>query len=209
MDVSVIIPAYNEEKYLERTLQALHDVEVIVVCNGCTDKTEEIAKKYATKIIVLKEKGVSHARNEGVKAASHERLVFLDADIRVDETVLKNIFESSFRIGTCHVKADSSYLFDRLAMLYKSQTHRFGYCTGLLFIDKMVFEKIGGFDESLSAGEDGQLLRAAKKENRYGVVKGYVYNNMRRYRKKGYLAICFYWIKQYIFPSQKEYESVR
>ena len=210
MDLSVIIPAYNEEKYLEKTLQAIPiGTEIIVICNGCTDKTEEIAKRYANKVIVLKEKGVSHARNEGAKAASYEKLVFLDADIRVDERVLQNIFESSFRIGTCHVKADSSYLFDRLAMLYKSQTHRFGYCTGLLFIDKLVFEKIGGFDESLSAGEDGQLLRAAKKENRYGVVKGYVYNNMRRYRKKGYLAICFYWIKQYIFPSQKEYESVR
>ena len=209
MDISVIIPAYNEEKYLERTLQALHDVEIIVVCNGCTDRTEEIAKRYAHKVIVLKEKGVSHARNEGAKATSYERLIFLDADIRVDESVLQNIAQSPFALGTCHVKADSPYFFDTLAMLYKSHTHRFGYCTGLLFIDKNTFLKMGGFDENISAGEDGQLIRKAKKENSYGVVEGYVYNNMRRYRQKGYFAICFYWIKQYIFPSKKEYESVR
>lgn len=142
MDISVIIPAYNEEKYLERTLKVIKDVETIVVCNGCTDKTEEIARKYATKVVVLKEKGVSHARNMGVQAATHSKLVFLDADILVDTKVLGNIATSNFAIGTCHVKADSPYFFDNVAMNIKSQAHRFGYCTGLIFIDKKLFEKI-------------------------------------------------------------------
>lgn len=209
MNLSVIIPAYNEEKYLEKTLQALHDVEIIVVCNGCNDKTKEIAQKYASQVIVLEKKGVSHARNIGARSASYQRLVFLDADILVDAHVLKNILESSYSLGTCSVKADSSYLLDKIAMFYKSQTHRFGYCTGLIFIDRTLFEQVEGFAEDLSAGEDGQLLRKAKRLAHYGVVPGYVYNNMRRYRKKGYLSIIFYWIKQAILPSKKEYESVR
>src|SRR3989344_4304719 len=65
MKVTVIIPAYNEEKYIERTLQAISGAEIVVVCNGCTDKTEDIARKYADSVIVLKEKGVSRARNAG------------------------------------------------------------------------------------------------------------------------------------------------
>ncbi len=209
MNLSVIIPAYNEEKYLEKTLQALHDVEIIVVCNGCNDTTEEIARKYASQVIVLKEKGVSRARNAGAKAASHARLVFLDADILVDGKVLHYISTSPYSLGTCSVKANSNYLFDKVAMNIKSFFHRFGYCTGLIFIDKRLFEKLGGFNERLSAGEDGKLLRAGKKEARFGIASGCVYNNMRRFRQKGYLRICFYWIKQSLFPSKKDYESIR
>ncbi|MBI5797731.1 glycosyltransferase [Candidatus Woesearchaeota archaeon] len=209
MAVSVIIPAYNEEKYIERTLQALHDVEVIVVCNGCTDKTAELAGKYTDKVLVLEIKGVSHARNTGAGFASHHKLVFLDADILVDEKVLKNIAETKYSIGTCAVKADSPFLFDKSMMWLKSKFHRFGYCTGLLFCDKDLFDAIGRFEEYISAGEDGKLLREGKKRGSFGIVEGYVYNNMRRYRKMGYLSICWYWIKHRIVPSQKEYESVR
>lgn len=209
MKVSVIIPAYNEEKYIEKTLQALHDVEVIVVCNGCTDKTAEIAGKYTDKVLVLELKGVSHARNTGATFASHVRMVFLDADILVDGEVLKNIAETKYSIGSCLVKADSPFLFDKILMKAKSFTHRFGYCTGLLFCDKDLFEKIGGYDEYISAGEDGKFLREAKEKGNFGVVQGYVYNNMRRYRKIGYLRICWYWIMYRILPSNKEYESIR
>ncbi len=209
MKISLIIPAYNEEKYIERTLKAIHGVEVIVVCNGCTDKTEDIAKKYASKVIVLKEKGVSHARNEGAKAASHQRFVFLDADILPEKNLFEKIDTSVYTVGTCKAKADSDSLFDGIMMWMKTELHRFGYCTGLLFIDKDLFLKVGGFEEHLDKKEDGRLLRRAQALGTFGVVEGYVYNNMRRYRTKGYLRICLYWIREYIFPSKKEYESVR
>jgi len=209
MDLSVIIPAYNEESYLERTLQALPTIEVIVVCNGCTDKTEEIARKYTSNVLVLKEKGVSRARNAGAHVASNRRLVFLDADIRVDKDLLQKIRESSYTVGTCKALADSSFLLDNILMHLKSELHRFGYCTGLLFIDKNIFEKAGKFEEHLSKKEDGRLLRRARKYGHFGVVNGYVFNNMRRYRKKGYLRICLYWIREYLFPTKTEYESVR
>ncbi len=209
MNLSVIIPAYNEEKYLEKTLQALNDVEVIVVCNGCTDKTEEIARKYATQVVVLSEKGVSRARNAGAQVASHSKLVFLDADILVDNKVLENITISLYSVGTCSVKADSSYVLDKILMWGKSQFHKFGTSTGLLFMDKDLFEQSGKFEEDLNKREDGRLLRRAKHKAQFGIVKGYVYNNMRRYRQKGYFRIWAYWIKEYLIPSEKEYESIR
>lgn len=209
MDVSVIIPAYNEEKYIERTLKAIQNAEIIVVCNGCTDKTEDIAKKYADKVIVLQEKGVSRARNAGAKVASHSRLAFMDADILPEKDLFEKIAASSYTVGTCKAKADSSQWIDRFLMWGKSHFHRFGTCTGLLFIDKDLFLKAGGFEEHLSKKEDGRLLRRARKLGRFGIVDAYIYNNMRRYRHKGYLAIGLYWIKEYLFPSKKEYESVR
>ncbi|MDP3729097.1 MAG: glycosyltransferase [bacterium] len=209
MKVSLIIPAYNEEKYIERTLKAIQGAEIIVVCNGCTDKTEEIARNYADKVVVLAEKGVSRARNEGAKVASHSRLVFMDADMLPEKDLFEKIFLSSYTVGTCHVKADSLRFLDRFLMWAKSQFHGLGTCTGLLFIDKDIFEKAHGFEEYLTKKEDGRLLRRARKLGRFGIADVYVYNNMRRYRQKGYLKIWFFWMKEYIFPSKKEYESVR
>ncbi|HIH15026.1 MAG TPA: glycosyltransferase [Nanoarchaeota archaeon] len=209
MKVTVIIPAYNEEKYIERTLQAISDAEIVVVCNGCTDKTEDIARKYADTVIVLKEKGVSRARNAGAKEACSERLVFMDADILPEKDLFEKIGESRYTVGTCKVKADSSYLFDRVMMFIKSNIHYLGYCTGLIFCDKDLFEQAGRFEESLSKKEDGRLLRRARTLGNFGIVDAYIYNNMRRYRKKGYIRICLFWIKEYLFPSTKEYESIR
>lgn len=209
MDLSIIIPAYNEEKYIEKTLQAIKGAEVIVVCNGCTDKTEEIARRYANKVIVLEKKGVSYARNHGAKAALHSRLVFLDADIVVDENVLEKVSQSPYTIGTCLVRADSSSFLDKVMMKVKSQIHRFGFCTGLIFCDRNIFEKAGGFEETLTKKEDGRFLRRAKKIGNYGVVQGYVINNLRRFRARGYISEMWYWMKEYILPSKKEYESVR
>src|SRR3989338_56928 len=156
MKVTVIIPAYNEEKYIERTLQAISD-----------------------------------------------------ADILPEKDLFEKIGESRYTVGTCKVKADSSYLFDRVMMFIKSNIHYLGYCTGLIFCDKDLFEQAGRFEESLSKKEDGRLLRRARTLGNFGIVDAYIYNNMRRYRKKGYIRICLFWIKEYLFPSTKEYESIR
>ena len=68
MSLSIIVPVYNEEKYLKDTLEKIRDqkfkdYELIVVCNGCSDKSFNIAKKYADKAFSLKEKNVSKAKN--------------------------------------------------------------------------------------------------------------------------------------------------
>ena len=133
----------------------------------------------------------------------------MDADILPEKDLFEKISESTYSIGTCSVKADSSQFLDRLLMFVKSHFHRFGFCTGLLFIDKELFQKVGGFEEDLDTKEDGRLLRRAKKLGKFGIVNGYVLNHMRRYRKKGYLFLWFYWAKEYIFPRKREYESVR
>lgn len=208
--LSVIIPAYNEEGYIEKTLSCLYDAdEIIVVCNGCTDKTAEIARKYTDKVIELKEKSVSRARNAGAAHASNYRYVFLDADIRVAPDLLKKIAVSDYNIGTSLVRADSKKIIDQFLMRTKSNFHRFGFCTGLIFCDKDLFFIVGGFEEQITKGEDGHFLRRAKKRGKHGVVDAFVYNNMRRFHKIGYIAVCWFWIREYLFPTKREYESVR
>lgn len=96
---SIVIPVYNVERYLKRTLdsvfnQTYQDFEVIVVNDGCTDKSMNIAKKYKVKIIDNQRVGVSEARNIGAKQASGEYLLFLDSDDYWDKELLEKINKS-------------------------------------------------------------------------------------------------------------------
>jgi glycosyltransferase involved in cell wall biosynthesis len=90
MLISVVIPAYNEEQYLNRCLEALaHQTcpagrfEVIVVDNGSTDATAEIARRFGVRVVTEPRKGVARARQTGFEAARGEVIVSADADTAV------------------------------------------------------------------------------------------------------------------------------
>ena len=94
---SIVIPVYNVEDYIERCLESIKkqtfkDYEVIVVDDGCTDKSIEIAKQYDVKIIKTEHVSVSEARNVGVKHTKGEYLIFLDSDDYWDKELLNEIF---------------------------------------------------------------------------------------------------------------------
>ncbi len=96
---SIIIPVYNVEEYIARCLdsvfkQTMKDFEVIVVDDGCTDKSIEIAKEYDVEVITSKHVSVSEARNIGEKKATGEYLLFLDSDDYWDKDLLKEITKS-------------------------------------------------------------------------------------------------------------------
>lgn len=93
---SIIIPVYNVESYIKRTLdsifnQTFKDYEVIVVNDGSTDKSMDIVKDYNVKIINSTHVEVSEARNIGVKKATGEYLIFLDSDDYWDNKLLEEI----------------------------------------------------------------------------------------------------------------------
>lgn len=211
--ISVIIPAYNEESYIEKTLQSLQrqtfkNFETIVVCNGCTDKTDMIAKKYDCRVINIEKRNVSKARNTGVKAAKNKTLIFLDADTPVSEDTLEKISRLN-GIGVTKVKADDKRLKVRAYLRLKNFQHRLWGSSGLIFCNREVFNKVGGFDESLVKGEVGKFVRAAKKIATHHIADTYVYTSTRRYDKMGYLKIVWFWIKEYRNPTKEEYEPIR
>lgn len=85
MKYSIIIPAHNEEANILVALtsirrQSLKDYEIIVVCDSCTDKTEEISQHYRTTTIRVNCHNDGGARNAGIEKAQGEWLLFLDAD---------------------------------------------------------------------------------------------------------------------------------
>lgn len=96
MKVSVVIPAYNEEKYLEACLKSLLNQsekadEIIVVDNNSIDTTAKIAKSFGVRLIKEKKQGMIPARNCGFNAAKYEIIARTDADTQVPKDWIKRI----------------------------------------------------------------------------------------------------------------------
>ncbi len=97
--LSVVIPAHNEEQVIGRTLDTLlrgaepEELEVVVACNGCTDRTAQIAESFApsVKVLVVAQASKAAALNAGDLAATALPRVFLDADIDVSISALRSV----------------------------------------------------------------------------------------------------------------------
>ena len=127
--MSVIIPVYNGEKYIEKTLesmvtQTVENFEVIIIDDGSTDATAEICKKYCDEYndffyIYQEHAGVYAARNKGIEKARFEYLLFLDCgDVLTDgsiEAVFKCSDENDADIvtGRCWRHGDIEYEYDK------------------------------------------------------------------------------------------------
>ncbi len=98
---SIIIPLFNSEKYIEKTLESIsnqnfNDFEVIIINDGSTDNAAAICEKYCLndqrfKLYNQSNQGVSIARNEGIKLAKGKYLLFIDADDFIDGQYLENL----------------------------------------------------------------------------------------------------------------------
>jgi len=103
MSFSIIIPAFNEEKYLARTLDCIYRakeflkdrdaraVELLVIDNNSTDRTVDVARNSGAKVFSEPIHNVAKVRNTGARAASGDILIFIDADTLIPETLLWRI----------------------------------------------------------------------------------------------------------------------
>ncbi len=214
--LSVIIPAHNEEQYLLPTLQSLRkqsyaDFEVIVVCDGCTDKTPQLANKYAEKVLILKERqGPAAARNAGARLALGETLVFLDADTHPSPDVLTFIAKQTDVIGTCKITPDPPKIKHKIMMGLKNVLMcPFGVSNGIIFTPKKLFTAVGGFG-AFQKGEDGHFIRKVKKSGtKFVLLSTPVLNSMRRIEQKGYFGVWTYWIQHPFTKGEQPYEVIR
>jgi len=120
--VSVIVPVYNVEKYLEKCLdslvnQTLKDIEIIVVNDGSPDKSQEIIDKYAKKYKQIKpyikeNGGLSDARNFGLKKAAGEYIAFVDSDDYVDINMYEKMYNKAIKNNLDIVVCDLNYVYE-------------------------------------------------------------------------------------------------
>jgi glycosyltransferase involved in cell wall biosynthesis len=181
INYSVIIPAYNEEVLLPKTLISLKSAmtnvlqpgEIIVVDNNSTDKTAEIAEKHGAKIVFEPFRQIARARNSGAKAARSTFLIFLDADTILPLPLLKKalmLLENGTHCGggsVLNFDSDLPFLADKLVKFWNwlSRTNKLAAGSFIFCLAKGFFET-GGFDEKTYAGEEINLSRRLKRWGR-------------------------------------------
>jgi len=165
---SIIIPAYNEEKLIGRCLDSIaaastpykDQVEVIVVLNRCTDRTEEIARSYNCVIVKEDRKNMSIIRNAGAKVAMGEIIATIDADSRMTDNMLTEIKEKlltgKYIGGGVRMKFERlplGVLLQGLILIPLIIKYR-GVTAGILWCYKKDFDAINGFNENQRMLED-------------------------------------------------------
>ncbi len=174
---SIIIPAYNEENFLPRTLAAINDAmekismsgEVIVVNNNSTDGTAAIPEKYGAKLVFESINQISRARNTGAKSADGSYLVFLDADTVISPALLQSALETldsdQYCGGGVIVAGDGQLPKTMQCILnfWNWLSVKFGLAAGcFIYCRRDAFEAIGGFSERVYASEEIWLSNSLK-----------------------------------------------
>ena len=123
INVSVIIPVYNTEQYLRQCLdsvinQTFQDIEIIIVNDGSTDNSVNIIKEYQQKdsrivfVDFSNHKGVSDARNVGIKLVKSEYITFVDSDDWVKKDYVKTLYDNIIKYN-CDIVVTNFYFHDK------------------------------------------------------------------------------------------------
>jgi len=178
--VTVVIPARNEADHIEAALTSvarqhypLHRLEAVVVDNGSTDGTAELALGFAARhpelrVTVVNEPtaGVSLAKNRGAQVASGSILIFLDADSRMDPDVVRDVvakYREGSRAGSIRVVADSQNWLERgFFDLMELGQVLFSIRTQMMYCDRALFLSLKGYRPELHLAEDLEFLKRVK-----------------------------------------------
>jgi glycosyltransferase involved in cell wall biosynthesis len=194
--LSFVIPAHNEEALLGDTLRALRTAaeaaavpfELIVVNDGSTDQTAEIAQSCGATVVTVHVRKIAAARNAGARAARGETLIFVDADTLVPAKTVAAVMAQLRRGvvgGGAQVRLDAGAplwgrAFAGLVVAIYSQQRLAGGC--FLFARRDAFDAVGGFDESYFASEEYHLSQALKAKGRFAIVRPAVTTSGRKFR---------------------------
>lgn len=180
--VSIIVPTYNSQNTLEKCLtsirnQTYKNIQTIVVDNGSTDKTVEIANQFGAEAHILV--GVERSRqiNYGVKMAQGKYIYRVDSDFILDpiivEEATRKCEDEGYDAVSVFCASDPTISFwSKVRNLEKDCYKDQLLYTGARFFRRDVFEAIGGFREDLVAAEDYDLYNRLKKTDyRIGTIK--------------------------------------
>lgn len=217
MILSIVIPTYNEEKYLPLLLQSIQnqkfdkDYEVIVSDNHSTDATRAIAIQYGARVVDGGMPGPG--RNNGALAATGRYILFLDADVVLDDPLfLENSFFEFKRkrldCATCRIHPISDLKRDlimhelynvALVFLSKIAPMAPGFC---IWTKKDVHHLVNGFDEEIKLAEDTDYVVRISKIGKFGVLLYHkVPTSIRRLERDGRLNIFVKYILAGIYMS--------
>ncbi|MFC1747512.1 glycosyltransferase [Pseudomonadota bacterium] len=183
MLISFIIPALNEESNIGQTLTSInsfekqsdkHSTEVIVIDNGSTDDTVNIAERLGAKVMIEPEATIAGLRNHGASIAKGDVFIFLDSDVLLTpqwneniDQVLEKVHESLDIITGSHTVPPESnnWLLKYWFSSFAAETESEHVGSAHMIMSKNLFEKLNGFNGKLVTAEDYDICYRAKKEN--------------------------------------------
>lgn len=203
--VSIIVPTLNEENYIERCLNSLSKqryfgtYEIIVADGYSSDRTREIAKKYADKIVIEHTRTIAAGRQAGASVATGKIIVYTGADVVVPSDWLTRIcapFADKKVVAAFGslVPSDGTAFDDSLCRFILNPMAGLLHALGFIYVygDNMafkrsVFDQIGGFNVNLVTAEDTDIMKRIKRIGQVEYVpRAQVLFSMRRVRKWGY-----------------------
>lgn len=218
--ISIIIPVFNEEQHLPKLLKHLEErsagyiSEIIVVDGGSLDGTAEVARSSDNVVYVNSEKGRAVQMNNGAKAATGNVLYFLHADSLppedFDRLILQQV-EKGNKAGCFQMRFDKDHWWLNLMSWLTKVNHI--SCRGgdqSLFVERKLFEKIGGFDETYKVYEDNEIIKRLYEQEQFVIIKRWLTTSARLYRKMGVwntqrLFVEIYWKRRFGASAEELY----
>jgi len=218
--LSIISPTFNEEKVIEKTLRRLKESltlphEVIICDDNSTDRTAEIARRYADQVVTRPASSphvISAARNAGARASQGEILAFFDADFYLPHPddffkIALERFKREPRLvaltGPVRAWAELETPIDRIFLGIINASIRFqnnvlhtGEAMGkIMLMRRSAFDAVGGFREDLITREDGDMFKRLARigETRFD-PRLTVYNTWRRAHQLGWIKLMSIWM---------------
>lgn len=200
--ISIIIPVLNEEKYLGKLLKHIaltsttsNIKEIICIDGGSSDKTINVAKEYGA-IVIHSKKGRARQMNAGAKHAQGEVLYFLHADTFTPKDFdfhILGAIAQGYESGCFRMQFDTKNPFLRFFAWLSRVNHTL--CRGgdqSLFIERELFDKNEGFNESYLIYEDTEFITRLYKQTKFKILPQAVVTSARKYREKGWLRVQFH-----------------
>ena len=208
MQLSIIIPTFNEEDFIFSTLEkviensSLNVKEVIVCDGGSTDNTQEIANRFEkVNLVESSKKGRAVQMNYGASFASADLLFFLHADtvppINFDAKIIEAI-NKGFQAGCFRLSFDWNHpMLNFYSWCTKFDIDAFRYGDQGLFISREIFQKIGGFKDDYFLMEDYEIIKRIKKQFSFKIMADKVITSARKYRENGPVRLEFIFLMIY------------
>ncbi len=237
--ISVIVPAYEEEGYLEDLLESVKNqtyahYEIIGIDSWSKDKTKRIFLKYKARVLNVLKGNIAAAKNAGLKKARGEIIAFIDADfvlssnrlfLKVVETFANDndkkiaVLEPIQLINPRDVKPKNLHKF-RIVNAVINARKSFSFltpfpeATGCVFCRSEYVKKAGTFNENINVGEDVEYYRRLRRFGKFKRIKEKVLLSYRRVEELGIIGMSLLYgkseIRAHLFKKVKRnYEPVR
>jgi glycosyltransferase involved in cell wall biosynthesis len=196
--LSFVIPAYNEERCLPATLGSIHeaarslglDYEIVVANDASTDATAALAEQGGARVVAVSNRQISRTRNDGARASTGDRLIFVDADTLVSPAVVAAAMAA---MDAGAVGGGAMPVFDPGAPRYaRWMLTAVTGCMRLmnlaagcfLYCRRSAFDAAGGWDERHFAGEEIMLSLALRRHGRFVILRETLLTSPRKFTSR-------------------------